>query len=102
MGRAGGGHPVVQVRLLTPWRERTTANAAHEHALADARLVIDSVFASLKEQMRLEHHLAAHHANWRKESRNDSSHSGSSSTHSTDDQSGALTVYAGHSSTSIR
>lgn len=47
-----------EVELLTPSRERTAANAAREHALASARLVIESVFANLKEQMRLEHHLA--------------------------------------------
>ena len=48
----------AQVRLLTPSRVRTAANAAREHALASARLVIESVFSNLKEQMRLEHHLA--------------------------------------------
>jgi hypothetical protein len=47
-----------EVELLTPSRERTAANHAREHALASARLVIESVFANLKEQMRLEHHLA--------------------------------------------
>ncbi|MFI5054096.1 MAG: IS982 family transposase [Acidimicrobiia bacterium] len=48
----------AQVRLLTPSRERTAANRGREHALAATRLVIESVFASLKEQMRLERHLA--------------------------------------------
>jgi hypothetical protein len=47
-----------QVRLLTPSRQRTAANHDREHALASARLVIESVFSNLKEQMRLEHHLA--------------------------------------------
>ncbi len=47
-----------EVELLTPARERTAANRAREHALASARLVIESVFANLKEQMRLAHHLA--------------------------------------------
>ena len=48
----------AEVRLLTPSRERTTQNAGREHALASTRLVIESVFANLKEQMRLERHLA--------------------------------------------
>ena len=48
----------AQVRLLTPARERTAANHDHERALAGQRLTIESVFANLKEQMRLEHHLA--------------------------------------------
>ena len=48
----------IEVRLLTPSRKRTAANAAREHALASARLVIESVFSNLKQQMRLEHHLA--------------------------------------------
>lgn len=46
------------VELLTPARERTAANHAREHALASARMVIESVFSNLKEQMRLERHLA--------------------------------------------
>ena len=45
----------IEVRLLTPSRKRTAANAAREHALASARLVIESVFSNLKQQMRLEH-----------------------------------------------
>jgi hypothetical protein len=48
----------TEVRLLTPARERTAANHAHERALASQRLVIESVFSNLKEQMRLERHLA--------------------------------------------
>jgi hypothetical protein len=48
----------AHVRLLTPSRERTAANHGREHALTSARLVIESVFSNLKEQMRLEHHLA--------------------------------------------
>jgi hypothetical protein len=47
-----------EVELLTPARERTAANRAREQALASQRLVIESVFSNLKEQMRLEHHLA--------------------------------------------
>jgi DDE family transposase len=45
-------------RLLTPDKTRTPANERREHALASTRLVIESVFANLKEQMRLERHLA--------------------------------------------
>jgi hypothetical protein len=44
--------------LLTPNTSRTTTNLAREHALASTRLVIESVFANLKCQMRLERHLA--------------------------------------------
>jgi len=44
--------------LLTPAKTRTDANLGRERALASTRLVIESVFANLKEQMRLEHHLA--------------------------------------------
>jgi hypothetical protein len=47
-----------QVRLLTPDRTRTAANLTRERALASSRLVIESVFANLKGQMRLERHLA--------------------------------------------
>jgi Transposase DDE domain len=47
-----------QIRLLTPDRSRTAANSGREHALASLRLVIESVFANLKGQMRLERHLA--------------------------------------------
>jgi hypothetical protein len=48
----------AQVRLLTPARERTAANRDRERRLAGLRLTIESVFSNLKEQMRLEHHLA--------------------------------------------
>ena len=44
--------------LLTPNKTRTAANLGRERALASTRLVIESVFANLKSQMRLEHHLA--------------------------------------------
>jgi hypothetical protein len=47
-----------EVELLTPARERTAENHTRERTLASARLVIESVFANLKEQMRLERHLA--------------------------------------------
>ena len=46
------------VQLVTPARERTAANASRERTLAALRLTIESVFANLKEQMRLERHLA--------------------------------------------
>ena len=44
--------------LLTPERTRTSTNEQRERALASTRLVIESVFANLKGQMRLERHLA--------------------------------------------
>ncbi len=44
--------------LLTPDKTRTTDNANRERALASSRLVIESVFANLKGQMRLDQHLA--------------------------------------------
>ena len=44
--------------LLTPAKTRTHANLGRERALASTRLVIESVFANLKEQMRPERHLA--------------------------------------------
>jgi hypothetical protein len=46
------------VALLTPDRTRTAANIGRERALASLRLGIESVFANLKGQMRLERHLA--------------------------------------------
>ena len=44
--------------LLTPQKTRTAANLGRERALASTRLVIESVFANLKGQMRLEQHHA--------------------------------------------
>ena len=44
--------------LLTPNKTRTAANLGRERELASTRLVIESVFANLKGQMRLEQHLA--------------------------------------------
>jgi Transposase DDE domain len=44
--------------LLTPAKTRTANNLAHERALASTRLVIESVFSNLKQQMQLERHLA--------------------------------------------
>jgi hypothetical protein len=44
--------------LLTPEKTRTAANDDRERTLASTRLVIESVFSNLKEQMRLERHLA--------------------------------------------
>lgn len=46
------------ITLLTPDKTRTPANLGRERALASTRLVIESVFSNLKEQMRLERHLA--------------------------------------------
>jgi IS5 family transposase len=46
------------VTLLTPDKTRTAAKLGRERALASTRLVIESVFANLKGQMRLEQHLA--------------------------------------------
>jgi hypothetical protein len=46
------------IRLLTPDKTRTAENIGRERALASTRLVIESVFANLKGQMRLEQHLA--------------------------------------------
>lgn len=46
------------IELLTPARERTASNHARERTLASTRLVIESVFSNLKEQMRLERHRA--------------------------------------------
>jgi hypothetical protein len=48
----------VEVLLLTPVRERTAANHDRDRTLAALRLTIESVFSNLKEQMRLERHLA--------------------------------------------
>jgi hypothetical protein len=44
--------------LLTPEKTRTATNLGRERALASTRLVIESVFANLKGQMRLEQHHA--------------------------------------------
>jgi hypothetical protein len=48
----------AEVELLTPARQQTNANQLRERALASTRLTIESVFANLKDQMRLERHLA--------------------------------------------
>jgi hypothetical protein len=48
----------TEVELLTPARERIATNQARERVLTGARLTIESVFSNLKEQMRLERHLA--------------------------------------------
>jgi IS5 family transposase len=44
--------------LLTPDKTRAAADLGRERALASTRLVIESVFSNLKEQTRLERHLA--------------------------------------------
>jgi Transposase DDE domain len=46
------------VKLLTPAKERTASTEPRERRLASIRLAIESVFANLKGQMRLERHLA--------------------------------------------
>src|SRR5947208_8036371 len=46
------------VTLITPDKAPTAVNLDKERALASCRLVIESVFANLKGQMRLERHLA--------------------------------------------
>ena len=46
------------IELLTPSREHTARNHSRERTLASTRLVIESVFSNLKEQMRLARHLA--------------------------------------------
>jgi len=48
----------VGTTLLTPDRTRHHDNEQREHRLASTRLLIESVFSNLKEQMRLERHLA--------------------------------------------
>jgi IS5 family transposase len=48
----------VGTTLLTPDRTRNQDNEHRERRLASTRLVIESVFSNLKEQMRLERHLA--------------------------------------------
>jgi DDE family transposase len=44
--------------IVTPAKTRTADNERRGRALASTRLVIESVFSNLKEQMRLERHLA--------------------------------------------
>ncbi|MGH3143558.1 MAG: transposase [Gaiellales bacterium] len=46
------------VELITPAKQRTPSNEAGQRRLASVRLAIESVFANLKGQMRLERHLA--------------------------------------------
>jgi hypothetical protein len=49
---------LIDIRLITPERHRPGPRPAGEVAKARIRLVIESVFANLKRQMRLEQHLA--------------------------------------------
>jgi hypothetical protein len=49
---------LIDVELVTPERHRLGQRPPVELAKARIRLVIESVFANLKRQMRLEHHLA--------------------------------------------
>jgi hypothetical protein len=49
---------LIDIRLITPERHRPGPRPPGEVAKARIRLVIESVFANLKRQMRLEQHLA--------------------------------------------
>lgn len=49
---------LVGVNLITPDRRRDATNLDHEQRLASIRLAIESVYANLKGQMRLEQHAA--------------------------------------------
>lgn len=49
---------LIDVELITPERHRLGERPPAELAKARTRLVIESVFANLKEQMRLDRHLA--------------------------------------------
>jgi IS5 family transposase len=61
------------IRLFTPDKTRTAANHGRERALASTRLVIESVFANPKGQMRLEQHSPKHQPDWPSGSPNASS-----------------------------
>lgn len=52
------GSPPTACGYSPPDRTRTAANIDRERALASTRLVIESIFANLEGQMRLERHLA--------------------------------------------
>jgi Transposase DDE domain len=49
---------LIDVRLITPDKHQLGARPPVEKAKARIRLVIESVFSTLKRQMRLDHHLA--------------------------------------------
>jgi hypothetical protein len=49
---------LIDIHLITPERHRPGKRPPSEIAKARTRLVIESVFANLKRQMRMEHHLA--------------------------------------------
>ena len=49
---------LIDVQLVTPDKHKLSARPPSEVAKARIRLVIESVFANLKGQMRLEQHLA--------------------------------------------
>jgi Transposase DDE domain len=49
---------LINVRLMTPDKHKLGARPAIEIAKASIRLVVESVFSTLKGQMRLDHHLA--------------------------------------------
>lgn len=54
----GRAMELIDVQLITPNKHRLGQRPASEIAKARIRLVIESVFANLKRQMRLEDHLA--------------------------------------------
>jgi hypothetical protein len=49
---------LIDIELVTPDKHRLSERPASEVEKARIRLVIESVFANLKRQMRLDHHLA--------------------------------------------
>ena len=49
---------LIDVTLITPDKHKLGAHAPTEIAKARIRLVVESVFRSLKDQMHLERHLA--------------------------------------------
>jgi hypothetical protein len=49
---------LIAIELITPQRHKLGSRPPAEIAKARVRLVIESVFSNLKQQMRLEHHLA--------------------------------------------
>lgn len=49
---------LIDIQLITPAKHKLGQRPQGEIARARIRLVIESVFASLKRQMRLEAHLA--------------------------------------------
>ena len=56
--RRVSAHPGEHVGRAAPAKTRSQANLGRERARASTRLVIESVFATLKGQMKLEQHRA--------------------------------------------